>query len=137
MDGGVVGEEAPGPVPVVEVEVHDEDRFRETAPAQAPDRDRDVVEDAEPQPGVGHRVVEASAEVYGDPPGPHREAGRLDGPARHEPLLVERAPASGGDLDAEDAGEGSCSWTPLKIVGAVDPQEVLEGAGRGSESRPR
>ena len=132
MDGGVVGEEAPGPVPVVQVEVHDEDGLREAAPAQAADRDRDVVEDAEPEPGVGHRVVEAAAEVDGDPAGPHREAGRLDGPARHEPLQVERRLRLGrGHLDAEDPGEGIRLLNRLQIVGGVDPQEVLERCRAG------
>jgi hypothetical protein len=109
-------------------------------PAQPPDRDRDVVEDAEAEPAVGHRVVEAAAEVHGDPARPHREPGGLDGAARHQPLLVEDASASeGGHLHAEDPGERLRLLHGLQVLGRVHPEEVLQGGGAGLErsSGPR
>ena len=136
VDGGVVGEGAPRPVAVVQVEVHHEHGLREAAPAQPPDRDRDVVEDAEPEPGVGHRVVEAAPEVHDHPARPQGEAGRLDGAARHQPLQVERRlRLAGGHLDAEDAGEGVRLLDRVQVLGGVDPQQVLERrrAGLGDE----
>ena len=77
-------------------------------------------------------MVEAAAEVDGDPAGPQREAGRLDGAARHQPLQVERRLRLGrGHLDAEDPGEGIRLLHGVQVLGGVDAEQVLQGGGAG------
>ena len=139
VDGGVVGEDAARPVAVVQIEVHHEHGLREASRPQAADGDRHVVEDAEPEPRVGHRVVEAAPEVHGDPPGPQREAGRLDGAADDQPQQVERRLHLGrGHLDAEDPAEPFWLLDGVQVLGSVDAEQVLQrgGAGLGEELTP-
>ena len=136
VDGRVVGEDPARSVAVVEVEVHHEDGLGETPAPQAADGDRHVVEDAEAEAGVGHRVMEAAAEVDGRRAGSHREAGGLDGAARHQPLQVEgRLHLPGRHLDAQDPREGLRLLDGVEVLGGVDAEEVLQGrrAGSGEE----
>ena len=123
----VGGEHAPRAVAVVLVEVDHQHGLREAARAQPPDRHRHVVEDAEAETGVGLRVVEAAAEVRRDAPRLQREPRRLDRPARHQALELERALGLGGrHLDAEDARERPCLLQLVEVLGRVDAQQVLE-----------
>jgi hypothetical protein len=127
VDARVVGEDGPGAVAVVEVEVDHEHGVREAPGPEPPDRHRDVVEHAEAQPRVRHRVMETAAEVDGDPARLEGEASCLDGAPDRQALVVDRGlRLARSDGHPEDAGDGLRFLEPPQVVLGVHAQQVRE-----------
>ena len=127
-DARVPGEERVRAVSLVDVHVDDQDAAESPLGPEHAERRDDVVEDAEPAPGVGERVVRAAAEVGGDavrergPRGEDRRSGRtsraLDELRRpgqtQRKLLPSLQPAVADAFDP---------------VGGVRPTEVVPSCG--------